>query len=132
MNKLLFLSIFFAIIIYLTIHIVISYQMAKLNLLEHKLDIDKLNKANFLFQINILSTGIFLLIFLIFFIPKSYSFYNLVMVKVAMYITGLIVMYAISTKREKELLYMNMIISSVNGYLFSIPILLIILTLGIN
>lgn len=132
MNKLLFLSIFFAIIIYLTIHILVSYQMVKLNLLENELDIGKRNKANFLFQVNVLSTGIFLLIFLVFFIPKNYSLCNLVMLKIAMYLTGLIAMYSISTKREKELLYMNMVISSVNGYLFSIPILLMILTLGIN
>lgn len=127
MNNLLFLAIFFTVLIYLTIHIISSYKIIRLNLMDNYLETNALNDANFSFKVSLFSICILFGIFTSFYIPKSFSLYINVSVCMLVYMLGLVFIYTISNKTAKELFYMNLLINMVNVTMFLFPILIILI-----
>ena len=114
MDNLLFLSVFFTVIMYLTIHIITSYKIISLNLTENHLRVDKLNDANFLFKISLFSIGILFLMFVSFYMPQNFSLYINISIYMLIYFIGVVLIYILSIKSAKDLLYMNILINTVN------------------
>lgn len=127
MDNILFLAIFFTVIIYLTIHIISSYKIITLNLIDNHLKIDKLNDANFLFKVSLISIGILFLLFISFYMPQNFSLYTNISIHMLVYFVGIVIIYVLSTKSAKELFYMNILINVVNVWMFSFPILILLL-----
>lgn len=127
MDNILFLAIFFTVIIYLTIHIISSYKIITLNLIDNNLKIDKLNDANFLFKVSLISIGILFLLFTSFYMPQNFSLHTNISIHMLAYFVGVVVIYVLSTKSAKELFYMNILINVVNVWMFSFPILILLL-----
>lgn len=127
MSNLLFLAIFFTVLIYLTIHIISSYKIIRLNLMNNCLETSALNDANFSFKVSLFSIGILFGIFTSFYIPKSFSLYINISVCMLVYVLGLVFIYTISNKTAKELFYMNLLINIVNVTMFLFPILIILI-----
>ena len=127
MDNILFLAIFFTVIIYLTIHIISSYKIITLNLIDNNLKIDKLNDANFLFKVSLISIGILFLLFISFYMPQNFSLYTNISIHMLVYFVGIVIIYVLSTKSAKELFYMNILINVVNVWMFSFPILILLL-----
>lgn len=132
MNNLLFLSVFFMVIIYLSIHLMSSYKIMELRLMNNDLKLDELDDANFLFKISLFSIGILFLMFISFCIPQSFSLYINISVHMLAYFLAIITIYILSTKSAKDLFYMNILINVVNVWMFSFPILIIFLANGVQ
>lgn len=132
MDNLLFLSVFFTVIMYLTIHIITSYKIISLNLTENHLRVDKLNDANFLFKISLFSIGILFLMFVSFYMPQNFSLYINISIYMLIYFIGVVLIYILSIKSAKDLLYMNILINTVNIGMFSFPVLIVLLANGVQ
>lgn len=132
MDNLLFLSVFFTVIMYLTIHIITSYKIISLNLTENHLRVDKLNDANFLFKISLFSIGILFLMFVSFYMPQNFSLYINISIYMLIYFIGVVLIYILSIKSAKDLLYMNILINTVNVGMFSFPVLIVLLANGVQ
>ena len=132
MDNLLFLSVFFTVIMYLTIHIITSYKIISLNLTENHLRVDKLNDVNFLFKISLFSIGILFLMFVSFYMPQNFSLYINISIYMLIYFIGVVLIYILSIKSAKDLLYMNILINTVNIGMFSFPVLIVLLANGVQ
>lgn len=132
MDNLLFLSVFFTVVIYLTIHIITTYKIISLNLIENHLRVDKLNDANFLFKISLFSIGILFLMFVSFYMPQNFSLYINISIYMLIYFIGVVLIYILSIKSAKDLLYMNILINTVNVGMFSFPVLIVLLANGVQ
>ena len=132
MDNLLFLSVFFTVIMYLTIHIITSYKIISLNLTENHLRVDKLNDVNFLFKISLFSIGILFLMFVSFYMPQNFSLYINISIYMLIYFIGVVLIYILSIKSAKDLLYMNILINTVNVGMFSFPVLIVLLANGVQ
>lgn len=132
MDNLLFLSVFFTVIMYLTIHIITSCKIISLNLTENHLRVDKLNDVNFLFKISLFSIGILFLMFVSFYMPQNFSLYINISIYMLIYFIGVVLIYILSIKSAKDLLYMNILINTVNVGMFSFPVLIVLLANGVQ
>lgn len=132
MDNLLFLSVFFTVVIYLTIHIITTYKIISLNLIENHLRVDKLNDANFLFKISLFSIGILFLMFVSFYMPQNFSLYINISIYMLIYFIGVVLIYILSIKSAKDLLYMNILINTINLGMFSFPVLIVLLANGVQ
>lgn len=127
MNVLLFLAVFFTVLIYLTIHIISSYKIIRLNLMDSYLDTNALNNVNFSFKVSLFSIGLLFGMFTFFYMPQNFSLYTNISVCMLVYFLGLVFIYSISNKTAKELLYMNVLINMVNVTMFLIPVVIILI-----
>ena len=130
MNSLTFISVLMVVMIYLCIHIFTTYRIVYLNAEGNILDKSKLKDVDFLFRVSLISIGILFSIFSMFFIPKTFSLYNEVVIQMIIYFIGVSWLYEFSTKSIKDLFNINLMVVATNFIMILIP--QIILFIAIN
>lgn len=130
MNSLTFMSVLMIVMIYLCVHIFTTYRIVCLNAEGKLLDRGKLKDVDFLFRVNLVSMGILFLMFSMFFIPRTFSLYNEVVIQMITYLVGVSFLYEFSTKSIKDLFNINLIVITTNFIAILIP--QIILFVAIN
>lgn len=130
MNSLTFVLVSAVVMIYLCINIFTTYKIVCLNSERNLLSVKSLNNIDFLFRISLISMSILFLVFSMFFIPKTFSLYNEVVIQMVVYIVGISLLYELSSKSLKDLFNINLIVVTTNFMMILIP--QIILFIAIN
>ena len=128
MDVILFITIFFTVLIYLAIQVIASYKIIRLNSMGNNLVKEGLDEANFLLKVSIFSVGILFLIFAVFYIPRSFSDYQNIIIQMLIDFVGLFVVYELSSKTIKDLFNINILMNIVNCIMFSLPVFILLLT----
>lgn len=128
MDVILFITIFFTVLIYLAIQVIASYKIIRLNSMGNNLVKEGLDEASFLLKVSIFSVGILFLIFTVFYIPRSFSDYQNIIIQMLIYFVGLFVVYELSSKTIKDLFNINILMNIVNCIMFSLPVFILLLT----
>lgn len=125
MNYLTFALVFILMLIYLSLQIYNVYKVVALNMEVNPLRKEGLKETDFIFRLSVLSVGVLFSIFITFFIPKTSFLYSRIAFVMIIYFLGLAVLYNLSSKNNKDLFNLTVMMLPINAIIVVVPFIIL-------